>query len=100
MEVPQVEAAMHLIGEKLIHAGLTGEEEARNGNRSPSAAPHDVFPTDSDDEWVAIAVGDDAQWRALCAVAQLTDLAANPTLADLAGRLARALRRRVHLRGL
>jgi crotonobetainyl-CoA:carnitine CoA-transferase CaiB-like acyl-CoA transferase len=88
VEVPQVEAAMHLIGEKLIHAALTGEDEPRNGNRSPSAAPHDVFPAEGSDEWVAIAVNDGAQWLALCGVAQLTDLAADPALTGLAGRIA------------
>ena len=61
---------------------------SRNGNRSPSAAPHDVFPAKGEDEWVAIAVVDDAQWQALCEVAQLIDLAADAALASCAGRIA------------
>ena len=31
-------------------------------------APHDVYPAAGEDDWVAVAVGDDAEWAALCAV--------------------------------
>ena len=37
------------------------------GNRSRDFAPHGVYPTQGDDQWMAIAVTTDAHWRALCA---------------------------------
>jgi len=38
----------------------------RNGNRSPLAAPQGAYPCLGPDEWCAIAVETDDQWRALC----------------------------------
>ena len=85
VEVPQVEAAMQYIGAELLHAAATGIDPERLGNRVPWAAPHDVYPALGEDEWLAIAVIDDACWRGLCTVVPgLTD----PSYAGLAGRLA------------
>ena len=41
--------------------------DVRVGNRHREHFPHDVYPATGDD-WVAVAIGDDAEWRALCAV--------------------------------
>ena len=40
--------------------------DTRIGNRHRELSPHDVYPAAGDDEWVAIAVGDDDEWAALC----------------------------------
>jgi crotonobetainyl-CoA:carnitine CoA-transferase CaiB-like acyl-CoA transferase len=42
------------------------EHPARNGNRHPDLSPHDLYPCRGPDEWVAIAVGSDDEWGALC----------------------------------
>ena len=42
--------------------------EIRVGNRHRELAPHDVYPGAGEDDWVAVAVGDDAEWAALCKV--------------------------------
>ena len=48
---------------------LTRGRTCRGTATAPAgAAPHDVFPCMGDDEWVAIAVTDDAEWKALCGV--------------------------------
>jgi crotonobetainyl-CoA:carnitine CoA-transferase CaiB-like acyl-CoA transferase len=87
VEVPQVEAAMHIIGEHLIHAAETGRDPHVDGNRLDYAAPHDVFPAAGDDEWVAIAVADDAAWRALCQVMGLEAMADDPRFAKTEARV-------------
>jgi crotonobetainyl-CoA:carnitine CoA-transferase CaiB-like acyl-CoA transferase len=56
---------------------------SRLANGHPSMTPHDVFPC-RDDGWVAIAVGDDAEWTALCGVLGRDDWAR-----DLRGPVAR-----------
>jgi crotonobetainyl-CoA:carnitine CoA-transferase CaiB-like acyl-CoA transferase len=38
----------------------------RVGNRHREIAPHDVYPAAGDDDWVAIAVGDELEWKSLC----------------------------------
>ncbi|MGK9230448.1 CoA transferase [Inquilinus limosus] len=86
IEVPQVEAAMQLIGPELLAAIETCQDPAPNGNRSPYAAPHDAFPATGDDQWVAIAAETEAEWQALCGVMGHPGLAADPRFATLAGR--------------
>ena len=40
----------------------------RVGNHHRDLAPHDVYPAAGEDDWVAIAVGDESEWAGLCAV--------------------------------
>ena len=76
IEMSQVEASMQFIGEELLHAIAAGQDPQPQGNRVRWAAPHDAYAASGDDQWVAIAIGSDAQWRTFCA---LTD---NEPLAD------------------
>lgn len=87
VEVPQVEAAMHYIGEHILHAIATGESPAPIGNRAPWTAPHGIFPAAGDDQFVAIAARDDAEFRTLCALMGRPDLADDPRFATLSARL-------------
>ena len=68
VELPQVEAAMHFIGEHLMRAAESGEDPHVDANRLADAAPHDVFPARGRDEWLVIDVSDETKWRALCDV--------------------------------
>jgi len=86
VEMPQVEAAMQLIGEHLILAAETGRDPVVNGNRLPDAAPHDVFPCIGADEWVAIDVTSDDEWKALCRVIGNGAMASDPRFATAAQR--------------
>lgn len=86
VEMPQVEAAMQLIGEHLIHAVESGQNPRVDGNRLTDAAPHDVFPAIGQDEWVAIDVATDAEWTALCGVIGEPALASDPRFATPAQR--------------
>ncbi|MGE0387210.1 MAG: CaiB/BaiF CoA transferase family protein [Gammaproteobacteria bacterium] len=58
-----------------------------HGNRNdwPPMAPHGVYPAAGDDEWIAIAVRNDDEWRALGAVAG-APWCADPAWATLAAR--------------
>jgi crotonobetainyl-CoA:carnitine CoA-transferase CaiB-like acyl-CoA transferase len=87
VEVPQVEAAMHAIGEYIIHAAETGRDQAADGNRRPGIAPHDVFPARGGDEWVVIEAADETQWRALCRAIGNPALADDPRFATMADRV-------------
>ncbi len=82
IEVPQVEAAMHFIGEHILAAFATGENPQPMGNRVAWAAPHDAFPTAGDDQWIAIAATTDEAYQALCAAIARPDLARFATLAE------------------
>ncbi len=49
--------------------------EPRVGNTHRDMAPHDVYPAKGDDEWVAVAVGSDGEWQALCTILEGADWA-------------------------
>ena len=84
----QMESALHFISPQLLDAQVSGTSARRNGNVHPSQAPHDVYPCAGVDEWCAIAVEDDEQWRALRKVLGEPAWAADPALDTVAGRLA------------
>jgi crotonobetainyl-CoA:carnitine CoA-transferase CaiB-like acyl-CoA transferase len=87
VEVAQNEAGMQWIGEQLMLAAAGGEMPVPQGNRSPWAAPHDVYPALGEDEWVVLAVTSDEQWLGLCREMDRDDLAADPRLRTVEGRL-------------
>jgi len=68
IELAQQEAALHWCGEYLLRAASTGDWPRPDGNALSAYAPHDAFPALGTDEWVAIAVQTDEQWRSLCEV--------------------------------
>jgi crotonobetainyl-CoA:carnitine CoA-transferase CaiB-like acyl-CoA transferase len=86
VEMPQVEAAMHLIGEHLLFAAETGKNPPVDGNRLHHAAPHDVFPCQGEDEWVAIDVTREEEWGGLCRVLGQDSLATNSRFSTAAAR--------------
>ena len=61
----QMESSLHFLGPELLEAQVTGKNARRAGNAAPSAAPHDAYPCAGEDQWCAIAVETDEQWRAL-----------------------------------
>ena len=63
----------------------TGETPRRTGNRHPSIAPYQTFPTADDD--IAVAVGNDAIFGRFCEVIGLSELPADDRFADNAGRV-------------
>ena len=89
VEVAQVEAAMHWIGEYILQTGRTGDVFRADGNRRPDMAPHDAFPCDGDDQWMVIACPEDETWRRLVAATGASDLA-DERFSTLSGRLAHA----------
>ena len=51
----------------LAHA-LGVAVEPRLGNHHAAMSPHDLYPCLGEDDWVAIAVGTELEWSALCAL--------------------------------
>lgn len=81
------EAGVQLLGEYLAEFADTGVNPSARANGATHACPHGIFPAAGSDEWLAVAVTDDRQWHALCAAMGRPDLATDPELAHLEGRL-------------
>ena len=73
---------------------LTGHEPTRHGNAHPTIVPYQIF--EAADGAVAIGVGNDAQWRRMCAAIDALDLRDDPRYAGNAERV----RHRAVLTGL
>jgi len=87
------DAALTLTGTALLDYTVNGRKARRpdspdsNHSRFPAMAPHAVYPCAGEDEWIAIACRDDADWRKLsAAIGQAW--AGEARLSTVAGRLA------------
>ncbi len=77
IDMAQGEATLQRIGEPMMDYFMNGRVAGPQGNRYPGMAPHGIYRTAGDDQWISISVRDDDEWVALL---------------DLAGGSAAALR--------
>ncbi len=85
IDVSQMEAAIHFLTPAFLQYRLTGEKWLADGNNDPYMSPHGVFPSEGEDQWVAIACRNDADRAALESVlngAALEDWTAARTADD------------------
>jgi crotonobetainyl-CoA:carnitine CoA-transferase CaiB-like acyl-CoA transferase len=90
VDLAQVECMLPFAAPWVIEQSANGRVSPRTGNRHASFAPHGLYRCQGDDAWVLVAVTDDAAWQALCRVIGAPALAADPALANAAGRRAQA----------
>lgn len=76
-----IETIAWCVQDELVAAALGMEGPGRAGNDRPPFAPHDVFPCQGDDEWISIAVTNDAEWVRSCQVLDLERLSGDPRFA-------------------
>ena len=88
IEVSMTEAMTGMIPEAVMEYSLTGQEHERRGNRDGRKAPHNVFRCLGEEQWVAISVETDAQFRALAQAAGNRDWADDLRFVTCAARLA------------
>lgn len=85
VETAMLEACLAAFPQPVLHAAV-GSTAPVIGNRDEERSPHGVYRCGGDDEWLAVAVRDDEQWRALATVLGGPGLAADPRFADLRSR--------------
>src|ERR1700758_160801 len=86
IEAAMVESALNIAAEVVLEYSQHGVELCRAGNRGPGAGPQGVYRCRGDDDWVALAVLDDATWRRLAALIGRPELGRDPVLMTQAGR--------------
>ena len=65
IDLAQRETMAQMLGEAFVAASRRGEEPVQRGNRHPSWAPQGVYPCDGREQWLALSVRSDAEWRSL-----------------------------------
>jgi crotonobetainyl-CoA:carnitine CoA-transferase CaiB-like acyl-CoA transferase len=88
IDLSQAEAALHFLTPGLLDCAVNQRPQQRMGNRDLNYAPHGVYPAAGTDRWIAIAVTNDVQWRALCAAMNRLELPQDARYATQADRLA------------
>ncbi|MEX0406839.1 CoA transferase [Aquibium sp. LZ166] len=73
IDLSQVESTINFIGSAVVASALEGADRPQIGNASEAMAPHGIYRCAGDDEWCAVAVPGDAQWRALAGLLGLAD---------------------------
>ena len=77
LDVTLLEALEMFMPEALLQYAINGREPQYMGNRDLWMAPHNCYKSRGDaEDWVTIAVGTQAEWRALC------DEMGQPSMAD------------------
>jgi crotonobetainyl-CoA:carnitine CoA-transferase CaiB-like acyl-CoA transferase len=91
VDVAARETMIGLVGEYVV--GYSMNADARSGrlpqplgNRHSSMAPHGRYSCTGDDQWVTVAVADDAQFGALCRAMGRPELASDTRFADVVSR--------------
>jgi len=88
IDLAQIESALYFLAPEILECQSNGHVAMRNGNRARDAAPQGCYPCAGDDQWCAIAVDTDAQWRALRKEIGDPDWVRDSALDSTAGRLA------------
>jgi crotonobetainyl-CoA:carnitine CoA-transferase CaiB-like acyl-CoA transferase len=88
LDLSMAEMVTTMMPEAMMDFLMNGRDQEAIGNRDESMAPHGVFPTAGDDQWIAIAIASDDEFAKLCEVLRLPSMAKNPKYSRLYGRLA------------
>lgn len=67
IELSQLESTVNVMGPSLLAYSVMGEEPVMMGNRSYERCPQGVFRCQGEDEWIAISIGTDEQWKSAVA---------------------------------
>jgi crotonobetainyl-CoA:carnitine CoA-transferase CaiB-like acyl-CoA transferase len=86
IEATMVEAALNVAAELVIEQSAYGTSLSRAGNRGPVAAPQGLYACQGDEQWLALAIRTDEDWRNLCTVLGDPAWARAPEMEDVDGR--------------
>jgi crotonobetainyl-CoA:carnitine CoA-transferase CaiB-like acyl-CoA transferase len=86
IESTMVEAALNCAAEQIVECTAYGNLMERAGNRSPHCAPQGVYACPGFEQWLAISVETDEQWKGLVEALGAPSWALDAALASRAGR--------------
>lgn len=88
IDLSMLESTVALLPEQLFREALGSKTPTATGAREWDAAPSGCFRCSGDDAWLAVSIGNDRQWRALCDAMRKPELATDPRFSDAFGRAA------------
>ena len=82
IEMPMAEVAMNVAAEPIVTWSAYGTLLEREGNRGAPGAPQGVYACVGDEQWVALSITNDDEWRSL------VDIVGDPALDAISDRRA------------
>src|SRR4051794_14384469 len=80
----QAESAVHFLTPALLDYTVNGTVQSADGNADAVMVPHGIYPSSGEDQWVAVACRNDADWQ------RLAGALGRPDLGDLSAEQRRA----------
>ena len=87
IDLSQFECSASMIGPLLLSAAVNKTPPLRRGNRSAVCAPQGVYRCADSDDWCAISVETDAQWKALLRAMGAEQWGSDSRFGNVAGRM-------------
>ncbi|HUK41533.1 MAG TPA: CoA transferase [Candidatus Acidoferrales bacterium] len=87
IDLSQFECSASMIGPLLLSAAVNKTPPLRRGNRSAVCAPQGVYRCAGSDDWCAISVETDAQWKALLRAMGAEQWGSDSRFGNVAGRM-------------
>jgi crotonobetainyl-CoA:carnitine CoA-transferase CaiB-like acyl-CoA transferase len=88
LECTMVEGALNAAAEQMIEYTAYGNVMQRQGNRCPEHAPQNIYACRGEENWLALSITSDAQWRAFATLLGDPAWARDARFATRAGRKA------------
>jgi benzylsuccinate CoA-transferase BbsF subunit len=86
IDIAMYEITSGTLVEPLMDYVFNGRSPVSMGNRDSARAPQNVYPCKGTDEWVAVTVNTNEEWKALCKAIGQSKLANDPRFDDALGR--------------
>ena len=87
IDLSQFECSAAMIGPLLLSSAVSGKVPLRRGNRSDIVAPQGVYRCGGADDWCALTIENDEQWKSLAQVLRNEKLRSDTRLRSAAGRM-------------
>lgn len=88
IDTSQGECIINSLSTEFLRESIEPGSLRARGNQNEFDAPNSIFPCAGDDQWCAISVTNDEQWRGLCRAMNRDDLINNTDYQTTSGRLA------------
>ena len=82
VEMPMAEVALNVAAEPIVTWSAYGTLLERDGNRGAPGAPQGVYACAGDEQWVALSISSDDEWRRLVRVLGNPEWARDPDAGD------------------
>ena len=87
IDLSQAETFIPHLTKYLMEYSMNNKNPVQTGNRHPARAPQGVYQCKGDNQWIAISIRNDADWKNLCNLFDFNEPLNNPLYNDALARI-------------